>query len=376
MPAVRTVTRFYLLDLLRAAAALTVVVWHYHHFYEVAPGELPRNFSYQIEPFYEFLNPFYVYGWNAVQLFFVLSGFVFFSQYLASIKSTKVGAWQFFVLRFSRLYPLHFATLIFVALLQFESRSIDGRPLIFLCNDIYHFVLQLFFVSHWGLQQCHSFNAPIWSVSVEILLYCLFFLFARLAPIAGPARFLSVLLAGALGTYLMGFTRGTTQAMGEAILCFYGGGFVYLLLDRLIEAGWRPRNIAYSATLVFGIVSVTIYAIDHYRFFLLYAAGFPAIVMALAALQYDNRELGRRTRTIGDITYSTYLLHTPIQMMILLAGKTQLVTINFSAPGVFLLFLGAVVTLAIPTYHYFEKPVQNYIRLTLGQPSAKALPAR
>jgi len=81
----------------------------------------------------------------------------------------SIGAWQFFVLRFSRLYPLHFATLIFVATLQLGSLSLDGYSIVYPCNDVYHFVLNLFFASVWGFEQCASFNAPVWSVSVEVV---------------------------------------------------------------------------------------------------------------------------------------------------------------------------------------------------------------
>ena len=43
-------------------------------------------------------------------------------------------------------------------------------------NDLYHFFLQIFFISAWGFENGNSFNAPIWSVSVEIGIYILFFL--------------------------------------------------------------------------------------------------------------------------------------------------------------------------------------------------------
>ena len=31
------------------------------------------------------------------------------------------------------------------------------------------------FISSWGFENGHSFNAPIWSVSVEVAIYILFF---------------------------------------------------------------------------------------------------------------------------------------------------------------------------------------------------------
>ena len=45
-------------------------------------------------------------------------GFIFFWKYRDTISDSTIGGWVFFVFRLSRLYPLHLATLLLVALLQ------------------------------------------------------------------------------------------------------------------------------------------------------------------------------------------------------------------------------------------------------------------
>ena len=47
--------------------------------------------------------------------------------------------------------------------------------MIFENNDLYHFVLNILFISSWGLEKGMSFNQPIWSVSFELIVYILFF---------------------------------------------------------------------------------------------------------------------------------------------------------------------------------------------------------
>ena len=78
--------------------------------------------------------------------------------------------------RFARLYPLHFVTLLFVAGLQAYHLSVNGSHQLFGFNDTYHFILNLFMASPWGLEEGLSFNAPIWSVSVEVIVYFVFWL--------------------------------------------------------------------------------------------------------------------------------------------------------------------------------------------------------
>jgi peptidoglycan/LPS O-acetylase OafA/YrhL len=363
------VGRFYLLDILRGVASLAVVVWHYQHFFMIAPQQLPSDFAPDVLPLFFFLKPLYLYGFNAVQLFFVLSGFVFFSQYLNEIGSRQVGAWKFFVMRFSRLYPLHFVTLVFVASLQFFSQNIDGRFIVFSCNDLYHFVLNLLFASHWGLETCYSFNAPTWSVSVEVLLYTSFFVFSLIAPRILSMRLTLMFICICVGVFFKYASAGSWSDIGLAIACFYLGGAVFLLLDLSVDAGCRPIHILIAAIgaqlAAFAILAIT----PRFHNLLLCGIIFPGAVMALAAAQYCKFQIGKGARVLGDITYSTYLTHFPIQLTLLLAAKAGLVHIDYHTRSVFLMFFALLIAVSVPIYYWFERPAQNYLRRSM-------LPAR
>ena len=117
------VSYFYWVDFLRGFAALSVLIWHYQHLYSTAPG-IVELADKSTQPFYDILWLFYNYGRHAVYLFWVISGFVFSTVY---IKKERTTAKDFFIHRFARLYPLHFLTLIVVAVLQALSRSEERR---------------------------------------------------------------------------------------------------------------------------------------------------------------------------------------------------------------------------------------------------------
>lgn len=108
-------------------------------------------------------------------MFWAISGFIFFFKYFDRLSRGAIGAGDFFVARFSRLYPLHFATLLLVLGLQLAFLARHGQFFVYPYNDLRHFVLNLLFISGWGLQKGDSFNAPIWSVSVELIVYIAFF---------------------------------------------------------------------------------------------------------------------------------------------------------------------------------------------------------
>src|SRR5882724_7118049 len=97
--------RLYALDTLRGFAALSVVLWHWQHFFAIS-GTWQQGWQKSSEPFYQFLRPFYAEGWAAVDLFFALSGFIFFWLYAEAIREARISAFRFAWLRFSRLYPL------------------------------------------------------------------------------------------------------------------------------------------------------------------------------------------------------------------------------------------------------------------------------
>src|SRR5204863_1842819 len=87
--------RFHSLDVLRGLAALSVVFWHWQHFFQGG-----RSVPLERMPLLDGFFPLYAKGWLAVELFFSLSGFVFFWLYSRPIAERAVSGTEFFILRF------------------------------------------------------------------------------------------------------------------------------------------------------------------------------------------------------------------------------------------------------------------------------------
>lgn len=194
----RSIQRFYLLDILRGLASFSVLIWHYQHFF-FRNCKLPARFDRGIQPGYVILKPLYEHGDLAVYLFFILSGFIFFHIYSEGISSKSVSLKTFVSNRLSRLYPLHLITLLLTAALQLGYHRLFNSYFVYEFNNLKHFLLQLSFASFWGMQDGHSFNGPIWSVSVEVLLYIMFFAFCRFLPLRPGFLMLTCLLGLAIG---------------------------------------------------------------------------------------------------------------------------------------------------------------------------------
>ena len=114
----RSTQRFLGIEALRLLCAVGVVIWHYQHFYFGMGGNDELSFIRERQPLWWLFGIFYEYGYVSIWFFWMISGFVFFWKYHEAIASGTMHGWRFFVLRFSRLYPLHVVTLVATAILE------------------------------------------------------------------------------------------------------------------------------------------------------------------------------------------------------------------------------------------------------------------
>ncbi|MGR4931091.1 acyltransferase family protein [Bradyrhizobium sp. CAR08] len=228
------------LEGLRFLATLAVLLWHYQHFALVAEPAVKLTRSEL--PFYRVLFPFYEAGEYGVWFFWCVSGFIFFWKYRTIIADRTVDGRSFFVNRLLRLYPLHIATLLLVAVLQPVYFAQHGVYFVYPNNDLPHFLAQLFMASDWLPPRSESFNGPIWSVSVEIMDYATFFMALRFVT-ASPLFNLVVILAS--------ITIGTQ--VGTSLAFFYAGGLAAMARQAVVDSGHR-RTL--EATAAFAAIAV------------------------------------------------------------------------------------------------------------------------
>ena len=133
-----------------------------------------------------------------VDFFFVLSGFIMYHVYSQYFKETVSGAAfkRFTIARFARVYPLHFFTLLFTALIWFVAAQL-GLPQISVLqceNSVYSFITNLLLLQSMNFHQWFSFNHASWSISTEWWMYVLFpFLVRPFAKLNSLGRTLVVL---------------------------------------------------------------------------------------------------------------------------------------------------------------------------------------
>ena len=346
------------LELMRFVCALSVLLWHYQHFYVVGPATSALAHDHAVQPLASWLAPFYGHGWLGVQAFWALSGFIFFWKYGQAVADGKVAAGRFAWLRFSRLYPLHLVTLLAMLPLIAWYRAQAGQDYVYTHNDVAHFVLQLFLASDWAGRSEWSFNGPIWSISIEVLAYAVFFALSRLGWVR-PWQ-IGTVIAATGAVYAL---KLTPHPLVLCLFFFYLGGLTHavwrglqacpLKRQRLVQLGMVGALVLGTALAATGVLRPMFYV----------ALLSPVAMLALLAwVQPRSERLAQALTTLGHTTYASYLLHFPLQLLVANLSGADPSRLPLHSPWWLLGYLVLTFVLAALTYRWLEAPAQDALR--------------
>ena len=346
-------TRIYSIEFLRLLTSLSVLLYHYRLFFAPYNSYSLFNFSEKKFdlPFYTFLEVFYTKGIYGVHVFYTISGFVFALVYLSS--KEKISLKEFFVNRFGRLYPLHFATLIIVTFLLFANWFLNNSFVInpFHFNDIYHFFLQIFFISSWGFENGHSFNTPIWSVSVEVAIYGIFFL--TLNYLKKYKIWLALFLC--LVLLIINKIGLNNSLFLECARLFFSGVLIYYIF---------AKSKFKQVLLFLSLLLIVLSFVGNFKTYIFC----PSLVLFTVMLEekIKNIKIKNFFSVSGNLTYALYLLHFPVILLAIITQKK----LNFSGTifekhYFFFSFLIVLIILSYNCFKFYEKPMNKKIRNVL-----------
>ncbi|HEU0097796.1 MAG TPA: acyltransferase [Allosphingosinicella sp.] len=302
-------------------------------------------------------------GYLAVDLFFMLSGFVLWLNYSARLRRDGFDAVpKYLARRVARVWPLHLfilaLTMVYAALLASMGKL---NPAHYPWGEI---PLHLLLVHNWGFTGALTWNDPSWSISGEAAAYLLFPLIVlgvdwrRIPPALAIAALLLlvVLLAGIMGWHgadildrdipRFGLLRAVTEFTMGTILC----------------ALWRrwcstPRPAAALAGALVGGALLLGLAMDAPETLVvpLFLAG-SLLGVALTADRAGNPLAARPIVYLGEISYSTYLVHFLLYILFKIAFVADPGNVPPALIGLFLLMTFAA---SVVLYHGVERPAQR-----------------
>jgi len=376
---------FYALDAIRGIAAMIVVIYHWQFFYYANDTWVKDGFDKTALPFYPYLSGIYNDGMVAVDLFFLLSGFVFFWLYADRIATRKINFRKFIIFRLSRLYPIHLITLLLVAGLQWIMLKNEGHYFIVQYNDSYHFILNLVFMQSWGIDKGASFNGPSWSVSVEVFLYLIFFVMCYFK--LQHKKWLLLLLIP-VGIFLQYYYA----IIGKGMYSFFLGALVYYIYIWAIKENRIKRYLPalIGLTILLWVLLFAEYQFSYLRdvfikqflnafpgktiesaesafalgknfFFRTFVS--PCTILTLALWETNRGMLSKKWAPLGNCSYAMYLIHFSLQIIfVLVVDAFNIDRVALHSPITLIIFFLILFPLSIMTYYYFELPAQEKLR--------------
>lgn len=325
------------LDALRGIAAC-VVAFGFHAQFMFVEGAIPKDMGGSVG---QWLRAF---GWTAVDLFFVLSGFVFAHVYIGRSGSQQISLGEFAIARIARLYPLHLATLLLCAL------AFAGNASIGIGAFAAHLVMAQALVMPTG----HTFNGPSWSLSVEAICYCIFAAGLwgrrdRLLPVTAIA-----IAVGLAGTQFYTSDEGLNApgAISRGLLGFFIG-----------QALWRGhRLLARVPSSALAILALLGLIVDPAPFAVVLPLSlltWPALVLLATRLPLME---ARPLIWLGDRSYAIYLLHMPIIDMVYLLTRGGLIGSFVTVVAAHVALILVTLLLADISYRRFELPLRHKVR--------------
>lgn len=350
-PALRPAGRIIELDTLRAAAILAVMAYH--------------------EVSFRLLHPWTVNGWIGVDLFFVLSGFLITGILLRS-KSRPHYFSRFYGRRLLRIFPPYYA---FLTLTLIVTLLLPGwRQPASLWAEYYLYLPSLIApwshaIQHMPVRLWMTLNV-CWSLSVEEFFYMIW------APAVRWLDRRSLLVLVLAMICLAPVTRVLVHRPGHPEYFFFParmdslawGALLALLLERMHSL--RRASAALAAATA-GCAAIFLQTHGNLDSMLFVVCGYSLLGLTFALLLLNvlllsshhpiRRAMQNRvTVWIGMTSYTTYLIHHPVQLIVEAAARRLPGHGSVSHAAILVLSFGAAFALSGLSWAFFEQPILQY----------------
>ncbi|PTT49208.1 acyltransferase family protein [Aeromonas sp. HMWF016] len=290
-----------ILDLIRGISAQLVVIGHGISFCGVA---------------LKFHQPNFPWVQNiAVVIFFILSGFVI--SYSLGRKSYRddYSFSHYFVDRFVRIYTSFIPVLIFIVVIDFFSKSINGS--LYAYNEAFNvktFISNVFMLQDYPfINFVTSFGSarPLWTVAIEWWIYlfvgALFFTLKNKSKNAFVYFFIVFLSIVPMYNLIGGRGNGLT-------LYWVYGVMIYYIFERAIL---KSVSVISMFIMMIALVVMACYRVmsdlqEYDYLFALYIAGVIVLLVEISTRFNFNAIVVRVSTFLASYSYSLYLIHYSI----------------------------------------------------------------
>jgi peptidoglycan/LPS O-acetylase OafA/YrhL len=346
--------RFAFLDGIRGVAAILIMMRHSEGFWSIQ--------------FYR--------SYLAVDLFFILSGFVIGHAYDEKLKTKQLTIPKFFLVRLIRLYPVFLLSLVISSIAIFHSfspLSHNEIRILTILTLTTAFFIPANYAGHNGL---FAINGPYWSLFYEIVIN---FLYAVIRPILKNWVLILIVVFSGFMLFAVSFLHKNLDAgawlnlpsIVAGLSRAFFGIFVGLLLFRhydFLESKLKKVLNPWAGFILTIIVLVSP-SIGRFNWLvdpILTCLIFPICVLAMSFSKTSRLE--KVLLYLGSASYPIYVLHAPVSdFLVSYLSGLEYEYAPFS--GIILSCLLIWISASL-IEKYYDIPIRNRLsRILLPRPS-------
>jgi peptidoglycan/LPS O-acetylase OafA/YrhL len=352
----KTIQRFTALDGLRGLAALIVLIRH-----------TPEFWSFTV--FRSYL---------AVDLFFLLSGFVIAYAYDDKLRDKAILLKEFFLLRVIRLYPVFFLSL-FISGLVLGVKVFVKQEFPYSINTVLSSIFLTGLLVPYKLPNHHTIfplNPPYWSLFFELIVNMVYAFFRPVLKLDHLKYYIS---GFALSVFLFGLAKGNLDlgcvwsfldfagGLSRALFGIFFGLFLYKNIDGISKKLSKLLN----PFLFLFLIIVVLVSPDFGRFnpfvdaFSLLAV-FPLGVVAISKMKESKFDI--LFTVLGSASYPLYVLHFPLARIAAFVTHHQKAQY---APFSGVVFASVLIILSYFLERYMDAPFRKWLFVQLKQKKIK-----
>jgi len=360
-------SRIVVLDTLRGVAAVGVA--YFYHWVWVFGSLEAADRSMFPGAGWAIFDWLYNYGYLMVELFFVISGFIFVHVYFEKIRSGSVSWLTYMKLRVARLWPMFvFSSLVVFSLQIYRilfGMGVFYPEIPFKISDV---ILSLGFLQSGIFNSLFAMNAPLWSVCVEMVMYIVFFYTVMLSKNKDWSYiglFIGLMVAGVGIVAIKADYLLFNPLISRGLVGFFSGSltyFAYRNLGKVLENPVKARLnfvlILVLSLLLFSLLWIELGSGVFGNLNMIYSIFvFPVLILLILYSKLLNMLASLKPfRVLGNMSYSIYIMSFPVVILLNTLVESLGLNLDFYSRKVFLSYMLVGLLVSYLVHILFEKP--------------------
>ncbi len=289
-----------------------------------------------------------------MELFFIVSGFVFYLFYKSRIEKREIGISRFIIHRLGRLLPSYWLSTLVIVVIGFISRIVLGTFVSFVggpVTDLKALPFNLLYLNFWD-----PINGVTWYLAVNIICYAVFFWFLLIhnTVIKHSAVILSIVASGLY--VIMGPGNSFTNIVRG--IASFGIGIVVAIVCNM---GTNKKPVLITAFVLMTASILILCMMRNWRWnieiFLLY----PSILILMTNFVPLRRIVSVKLfKFLGNYSYCIYVYKSAVMGLIFFFGGVMGFN-NWYTWYSFIFVILSIVVVGIVMYYIWDTPMRKRI---------------